>query len=100
MSHMTEQDRIADLLESLIPPAAPVDFGDVARRVLGEVDHMRQITEHTILAMPDAMKEIDARGNEIVRLRAALEHITRECSALNKGPVAVNIARSALTEVE
>jgi hypothetical protein len=33
---------------------------------------------------------------EIGRLRAALEHITRACDALHKGPVAVAIAREAL----
>ncbi len=35
---------------------------------------------------------------EIERLRAALECIVRECSAMNKGPVAVHIAREALAE--
>jgi hypothetical protein len=33
---------------------------------------------------------------EVEQLRAALEHITRECDALHKGPVAVSIARAAL----
>jgi hypothetical protein len=36
------------------------------------------------------------KHDEIERLRAALEHIVRECGALNKGPVAVAIARAAL----
>jgi len=36
---------------------------------------MRQITEHTILAMPDAMKEIEARGRIIERQRAALKEV-------------------------
>ncbi len=35
---------------------------------------------------------------EIERLRAGLECIIRECSAMNKGPVAVHIAREALNE--
>jgi hypothetical protein len=34
--------------------------------------------------------------DEIERLRAALEQIARECNALNKGPVAVSLARAAL----
>lgn len=39
---------------------------------------------------------IDKAADEIVWLRAALEHIVRECDAINKGPVAVGIARAAL----
>ncbi len=34
--------------------------------------------------------------NEIENLRAGLECIIRECSAMNKGPVAVHIARETL----
>lgn len=33
---------------------------------------------------------------QVAGARAALEHIVRECGALNKGPVAVAIARAAL----
>jgi hypothetical protein len=38
---------------------------------------------------------VHAAADQIERLRAALEQITR-CDALNKGPVAATIARTAL----
>jgi hypothetical protein len=41
---------------------------------------------------------IQNRDEYIAKLRAALERITRECDALNKGPVAVAIAREALSQ--
>ena len=40
--------------------------------------------------------EVERLEDEVKRLRAALEQVTRECDALNKGPVAVAIARKAL----
>ena len=46
--------------------------------------------------MADAADEIERLLDEVAVLRAALEHISRECDALNKGPVAVHIARAAL----
>lgn len=41
--------------------------------------------------------ELAKAWREAETLRAALEHVTRECGALNKGPVAVEIARAALS---
>jgi len=37
-------------------------------------------------------------ASEVLNLRLALEQIVRECGAMNKGPVAVMIARKALEQ--
>jgi hypothetical protein len=37
----TLEDEIAELLESMVPPANVVDFDDVARRVIARVDERR-----------------------------------------------------------
>jgi DNA-binding transcriptional MerR regulator len=44
----------------------------------------------------DSFEHAKTVEHERDALRAALEHVTRECGALNKGPVAVEIARTAL----
>ena len=45
-------------------------------------------------------KMLDEVEAENQRLREALELITRECDALNKGPVATEIARKALEKTK
>jgi len=66
---------------------------------------MRQITEHTILAMPDAMKEIEARGKIIERMRRALVEISGQYANQDIGHAEYRVAAkqtadAALTEVE
>jgi chromosome segregation ATPase len=45
-------------------------------------------------------QQYDALVERVSELEGALEEITRECDALNKGPVAVNIAREALEKIK
>ena len=50
--------------------------------------------------LPDLLGAIEGERNRLqednYQLRLALEFITRECDALNKGPVAVSLAKVAL----
>jgi hypothetical protein len=48
----------------------------------------------------EAAKRIAKLVERVSELEGALEEITRECDALNKGPVAVNIARAALEKIK
>lgn len=53
--------------------------------------------EHVDKSESEAIAHLRAERD---RYREALEHITRECQAMNKGPVAVMLANQALSSKE
>jgi hypothetical protein len=66
---------------------------------------MRQITEHTILAFPDAMAEIEKRGKIIEQMARALREISGQYANQDIGHAEYRIAAkqtadAALSEVE
>ena len=54
----------------------------------------RCFRRHERIAAPE--RQLSATRAELAETMAALEHIIRECGALHKGPVAVEIASAAL----
>ena len=58
-----------------------------------ELTAFRNGYKDTIRRLQDSISAAEVREKV---LRIELEHIVRECDALNKGPVAVSIARRAL----
>lgn len=62
------------------------------------VDFLNQKPPGSRLPTPSmpVHRMLGAAADSLERFQAALEQIVRECDAMNKGPVAVAIAREAL----
>jgi predicted nucleic acid-binding Zn-ribbon protein len=85
--HGQKEDRIAELETEVARLQREREDMRIGR--MEECESLRAEAVKAVRRAEEAEREADA-------LRAALEHITRECGALNKGPVAVEIARAAL----
>jgi DNA repair exonuclease SbcCD ATPase subunit len=73
---------------------------DAMTKAADEIERMREALEQANNYGRCCAQQYDALAERVSELEGALEEITRECDALNKGPVAVNIARAALEKIK